>query len=137
MRRVSLREGGVTEGGIAGLKILIVEDEALVLMLIEDVLEGLGCTTAGTATRLDEALEKASALAIDLAILDVNLNGQHTAVVAQVLQERGVPFLFATGYGPASLPDGFRNVPVLQKPFREADLERAVRQSLALGPRKA
>jgi CheY-like chemotaxis protein len=120
----------MTEDRLSGLKVLIVEDESLVSMLIEEALGDLGCRVVGVATRIDEALDKAATLPLDAAILDVNMNGKQTVAVAETLKERGVPFLFATGYGVGGLPDGFRNAPFLQKPFHEADLERVLKQTL-------
>ncbi len=67
----------------------------------------------------------------DVAILDVNLNGRQTFDVARCLASRGIPFVFATGHGPASLLADFRNVPILQKPFQQQDLEAALRQALS------
>ena len=123
----------MTENRLSGLNVLIVEDESLVAMLIEDTLGDLGCRVAGMASRIDDALDKAVSLPLDIAILDVNLHGQQTAAVAEILKKRGVPFLFATGYGVGGLPRGFSDTPILQKPFHEADLERVLKQALASG----
>ncbi len=120
----------MTEDRLSGLKVLIVEDESLVSMLIEDALADLGCRVVGVASGVDEALAKAATLALDAAILDVNLHGKQTAAVAEILKKRGVPFLFATGYGVSGLPGNFQDTPFLQKPFHEADLERVLRQTL-------
>jgi CheY-like chemotaxis protein len=126
------------ETDLAGQRVLVVEDEALVMMLLEDTLVDAGCEIAGVASRVDEALEKAASLSFDVAILDVNLNGRQTFDVARCLASRGIPFVFATGYGPASLLADFRNVPILQKPFQQQDLEAALRQALsaATGPER-
>jgi CheY-like chemotaxis protein len=118
--------------GIAGRSILIVEDETIVAMLIEDLLEDLGCEVAGIASRLDEAVEKVSALPFDAAILDVNLNGHQTYPLAELLREKGCPFVLATGYGTATLPEGMDGVPVISKPFDLHDLERALTSALAM-----
>lgn len=115
----------------AGLRVLVVEDESIVTMLIEDTLLDLGCEIAGIASRFDEALEKARSLDIDAAILDVNLNGDKTFPIAELLAGRGIPFVFATGYGAAGLPEKFRDAPILAKPFQNADLRRALAQSIA------
>lgn len=109
-----------------GLRVLVVEDEMMVSMLIEDMLSDMGCTVVGPASRLDEAMELAQAGGIDCAVLDVNLGGQPIFPVADVLRERGCPFAFATGYGDAGLRDVDRGTPVLQKPFREGDLARVL-----------
>jgi len=109
-----------------GLRVLVVEDEMMVSMLIEDMLSDMGCTVVGPASRLDEATELAEAGGIDCAVLDVNLGGQPIFPVADLLRERGCPFAFATGYGDAGLRDVDRGTPVLQKPFREGDLARVL-----------
>ena len=111
---------------LAGLKVLVVEDEMMVSMLIEDMLSDLGCTVVGPASRLDEALELAKADGIDCAVLDVNLGGQPIFPLADLLRQMGRPFAFATGYGDAGLRDVDKGSPVLQKPFREGDLARVL-----------
>jgi CheY-like chemotaxis protein len=120
------------ETDLAGQRVLVVEDEALVMMLLEDTLADAGCEIAGIASRVDDALEKAASLSFDLAILDVNLNGRQTFEVARCIAGRGIPYVFATGYGPASLLADFREVPVLQKPFQQQDLETALLQALSV-----
>jgi len=111
---------------LAGLRVLVVEDEMMVSMLIEDMLADMGCQVVGPASRLDEAIELAKQSAIDCAVLDVNLGGQPIFPLADILREKGCPFAFATGYGDAGLRDGDRGTPVLQKPFREGDLARVL-----------
>jgi CheY-like chemotaxis protein len=112
------------------IRVLIVEDEALVTMLIEDILEGLGCKVAGVASEFGEALTKSEEEAFDVAILDVNLNGARSFRVAERLAELRVPFVFSTGYGLAGVPAAFHGVPVLVKPFREHDLREALATAL-------
>lgn len=109
-------------------RILIVEDEMLVAMNIEDMLLELGHEMAGLASRLEPALALAREGAFDLAMLDVNLAGQQSFPVADVLAERGIPFLFATGYGVKGIAERYRERPVLQKPFRAADISDALRR---------
>ena len=116
---------------LAGLRVLVVEDEMMVSMLIEDMLGDLGCHVVGPAARLDEALSLAQTAELDCAVLDVNLGGQSPFPVADLLREKGAPFAFATGYGDAGLRDVDRASPVLQKPFREVDLRRVL-ESLAV-----
>jgi CheY-like chemotaxis protein len=115
---------------LSGLRVLIVEDESMVNLLLQDMLEDAGCSVVGSASRLQEAVEKAKALTFDLALLDINLNGERSFPVAELLSERGVGCVFVTGYGAASLPSSYRTIPVLQKPFLQADLERAIRAAL-------
>lgn len=111
-----------------GLRVLVVEDEMMVSMLIEDMLTDLGCVVVGPASRLDEAIELANNSQLDCAVLDVNLGGQPIFPLADILRAKGVPFAFATGYGDAGLRDADRGSPVLQKPFREGDLARVLGQ---------
>ena len=110
----------------AGLRVLVVEDEMMVSMLIEDMLTDMGCTILGPVSRLDEAVELVNKSEFDCAVLDVNLGGQSVFPLADLLRERGAPFAFATGYGDAGLRDVDRGAPVLQKPFREGDLVRVI-----------
>lgn len=115
---------------LAGRQVFLVEDEALIVMLVEDALADLGCVLAGVATRFDDALRKARELRFDVAVLDVNLNGLRTFPIAEAIKARGIAFVFATGYGATSVPDGLNAVPILQKPFALSDLEQALRQAL-------
>ena len=111
---------------LAGTRVFLVEDEALVTMLFEDALADLGCATVEVASRLADALVKAQSLTFDVAILDVNLNGERTYAIAETLLARQLPFVFATGYANDSLPAPFQTVPIVHKPFRPSDLERAL-----------
>jgi CheY-like chemotaxis protein len=111
---------------LKGLRVLVVEDEMMVSMLIEDMLSDLGCHVVGPASRLDEAIALANAEELDCAVLDVNLGGQPIFPLADLLRARGAPFAFATGYGDAGLRDIDQGSPVLQKPFREGDLARVL-----------
>jgi CheY-like chemotaxis protein len=121
----------VTTKNFDGLRVFIVEDESLISMLLVDMLADIGATVAGVASRLDEAIEKASSLTFDVAILDVNLNGCRTYPVAEAISRRGVPFIFGTGYEPGSFPKDFRSAPIMRKPFQLSDLERALGEALA------
>jgi CheY-like chemotaxis protein len=109
-----------------GLRVLVVEDEMLVAMLLEDMLGDFGCSVVGPAATLREALPLAQTADLDAAVLDVNLGGDPIFPVADALKARGVPFVFASGYGENGLAEAHRGAPVLQKPFRQADLERAL-----------
>ena len=108
------------------LRILIVEDEMLLAMNIEDMLLELGHEVAGIASRLEPALALAREAAFDVAMLDVNLAGDRSFPVADLLIERDIPFLFATGYGRDGIEPAYRDRPVLQKPFRAQDLLAAI-----------
>jgi CheY-like chemotaxis protein len=98
-------------------RILVVEDEAMISMLIEDMLEELEYEIVGPASRLDHALTHALQADIDVGLLDINVKGQVVFPVADVLEFRGIPFIFATGYGDGGLPERFRGRPTLSKPF--------------------
>jgi len=117
---------------LKGLRVLIIEDESMVAMLMEDMLHDLGCTVVGMVARFDDALKQAtSGPAFDVALLDVNLNGKQTFPIAEVLAERGARFIFATGYGEAILPQSLQGGPILQKPFEQETLERTLRRAIA------
>jgi CheY-like chemotaxis protein len=98
-------------------RILIVEDEVLVAMLLEDIVTDLGHDPIGPMMRLQPALTAAETGDFDFAILDINLAGQQSFPVADCLRRRGIPFIFASGYGGAGLGEGYSDIPVLQKPY--------------------
>jgi CheY-like chemotaxis protein len=117
---------------LRGRRVLVVEDETMIAMLVEDMLDELGCAVVGPAHGLDAALALAQTdNGLDAALLDVNLAGQSVFPVADALRKRGVPAVFSTGYGDASLRESDRGSPVLQKPFRAGDLARAL--TVAIG----
>lgn len=107
----------------APARILLVEDESLIRMLLEDMLADLGHEVVATAASVEAAKQLATAGGFDAAILDVNLEGQEIFPVAEILAQRGLPFVFASGYGHSALPEPFRDRPTLQKPFQGAQLE--------------
>ena len=104
-------------------RVFVVEDEIMIRMLLEDMLADLGYGVAASAGGLNEAIALARNSDFDLAILDVNLNGDSVYPVADLLMERGVPFVFSTGYGDRGLPEPYRGRPTLQKPFQLSNLE--------------
>ncbi len=109
-------------------RILLVEDEAMVAMLIEDILEDLGCAPAASVSSAAEAMRLATTQDFDLALLDVNLGGGETSFpVAEVLRAKGTPVAFLTGYGRGGLRADFQDLPVLGKPIDPKELERLVR----------
>ena len=114
----------------AGARVLLVEDEFFVALAVEDVLQGLGCTIVGPVPNLTGALQAALTEALSGAVLDVNLNGEKVFPAADELLARRIPFVFATGYGSADLPERFRNIPRVQKPFSPDDLRQTVRECL-------
>ncbi|MCH6485384.1 response regulator [Pseudoxanthomonas sp. LH2527] len=107
-------------------RVFIIEDEFMLVMLLEELLPTLGYEVAGTAASLDQALGQLPALDTDMAVVDVNLAGTESFPVADALRERGIPFLFTTGYGQHGLPERFADTPVLAKPFRRHDIEAAL-----------
>lgn len=112
-------------------RLLVVEDEYLIRMLLEDMLGDLGYTVAAAVGTLAEAREQATSGAFDAAILDVNVDGQEIFPVAEILAARGLPFVFVTGYGEGSLPPSFRGRPALQKPFQTERLKEILAGLLA------
>lgn len=113
----------------AGRRILVVEDEFLVALHIEQAVRELGCLVVGPAARLQEALLLIENSEIDAAILDVSLrNGERAYPVADMLRQRGIPFLFTTAYGREGLDLPYANDAVLKKPFSQDELEDAIRQ---------
>jgi len=116
----------------AGRRVLVVEDESLVAMLLETILEDMGCLAVGPAATVDEGLRMAADETVDAALLDVNVAGRQVFPVAQALKDRGVPFIFSTGYGEGGLPDEWRGQPTLQKPFTEAAVREALMSAMGL-----
>ena len=96
--------------------ILLVEDEALIRMMLFEMIEGLGHRVIAEAGSVVEARSLAEIEEYDLAILDINLKGVNVRPVAEAIAARGLPVLFLSGYGPAGVPDGFKEMPVLHKP---------------------
>lgn len=116
---------------LSGRRVLVVEDEMLVAMLLEDMLTDLGCTPVGPAGDIEDALRLVENARFDMAILDVNLNGHGSYPIADALKARGVPFAFATGYGADGVSAGYADAPTLQKPFLQADLARVIQETLS------
>jgi CheY-like chemotaxis protein len=114
-----------------GKRVLIVEDELMIRMLLEDMLDELGYIVAAQAARIEEALQLLSTAEFDLAVLDVNLDGKPISPVADALAARGTPFVFATGYGERGLPESHRDRPTLKKPFEKDSLGRMLRSVVA------
>lgn len=106
--------------------ILIVEDEAMIGMMLEDFLDALGYRLHGVAATLSEGLDLASGEGFDAAILDCNLHGEKSWPVAELLAERQIPFVFATGGSSADVPTAFADRPTLAKPFTLGSIERVL-----------
>jgi two-component sensor histidine kinase/CheY-like chemotaxis protein len=118
-------------------RILLVEDEALVGMLLREILEEIGCTVTGPISDLEEAQHVAQAAPFEAAILDVNLGGSFAYPVAEVLQTRRIPFVFLTGYAQDCVDKRFSEMPILRKPIEKDALETALRTALAGAPESA
>jgi CheY-like chemotaxis protein len=112
--------------------VLVVEDEGAVAMLIEEMLEELGCVVVASVARLGKASDIARSVEVDLAMLDINLSGQLVFPVAEILRDRNIPFVFSTGYGSSGLQAEFAMRPVLHKPFSLSDLEAKISVALAM-----
>lgn len=117
---------------IAGSRtsVLLVEDEVMIRMMVADMLEELGYAIAAEAGDIDEGVRLVQATDFDIAILDVNVNGKVISPVAEAIQMRDIPFVFATGYGAQGVPEKFRDRPTLQKPFQIETLARTIEATL-------
>lgn len=119
---------------LVGKRVLVVEDEMLVAMTLEDILIDLGLEVVGVAMHLQEALVLASRERLDVAVLDINLNGERSYPVAETLQARGIPFIFASGYGHADRDTAFSGAPTLAKPYLPDELAQALTQIITPDP---
>lgn len=111
---------------VAGTRVLVVEDEALVVMMLEDMLEQLGCEVVGVATRLGQAKKFLETRQFDCALLDINLAGEPVYPLARRLSERGTPFVFVTGYERPDMLKRFQGCSILRKPFDAGALGKTV-----------
>ena len=126
IRSHSLAAGLPAGPFLAAPRVLVVEDEMAVAMLIEDMVCELDFEVAGVISRLEDAMRTLDSESFDLAMLDVHLNGKSVFPFAAQLQTRDIPFLFATAYGRRGIPAEFACHPVLQKPFGPVELRRAL-----------
>jgi CheY-like chemotaxis protein len=102
---------------LSGRRVLVVEDEMMMLMIIEDMLAELGCESVTAAATVDQALVLIDTQVFDAAMVDINLNGNKSHDVADALAARDVPFVFSPGYSALDMSEGYRDRPVLKKPF--------------------
>jgi DNA-binding response OmpR family regulator len=114
----------------SGYSVVLVEDEAMIRMMVADMLQELGYRVAGEAGRIEEAIGLVQRTDFDLAIIDVNLDGEPIFPVAEAIKARNRPFIFVTGYNTSDLPDEYRDRPSLQKPFRIETLGKLVEAAL-------
>ena len=118
---------------LSGRRVLIVEDESLVAMLLETILSDMGCTVIGPESNVGDGLRVVTGETdLDAALLDVNVAGQEVFPIAEALKARGVPFVFSTGYGEGGLPDEWRGSPTIQKPFTEAAVRDALLKAMGV-----
>ena len=107
-------------------KVLILEDEPIIGFALEDMLVDLGCSAVLVATRLDEAQRFIEAARVDAAILDVNIHGERSYPIADLLSERRLPYIFASGYGDTEHPERHRGAPTVTKPYSTQDIQAAL-----------
>lgn len=118
---------------LQGRRVLVIEDESLVAMLLETILEDMGCAVVGPESNIDDGLTAATTEGgLDAALLDVNVAGREVFPVAEALKARGVPFVFSTGYGEAGLPEHWRGYPTIQKPFTEGAIRDALMKAMSI-----
>jgi DNA-binding response OmpR family regulator len=117
-KKINVAPGARGSMSAKGLRVFVAEDEPMIRMLVMDMLEELGCRLVAEAGDVEEAAKLAHSTEFDLAILDVNLKGKIISPVAELIRARGRPIIFATGYGSEGLPEEFRDLPALQKPFQ-------------------
>ena len=116
---------------LTGRRVLVVEDEMLILMMIEDMLADLGCTEVVTAATVQKALVLVADQEFDAAMLDMNLNGNDTYEVADALAARRVPYFFSTGNNLSSIREEYRTASFLRKPYTLDDLAHTFIQILS------
>jgi DNA-binding response OmpR family regulator len=120
-------------GSRGAVRVLVVEDEPLIAMMLGDTLSDIGYSVVGPVENLKSAIHLAATERIDTAVVDINIDGQIADTVADKLMERGIPFLFVTGY-PRKLGLRYSAIPLLRKPFSVGDLHRAVEDLLQTRP---
>lgn len=109
------------------IRVLIIEDSALIALDMEDVLSDNGYLVVGSAMTIPNALEKIETSTVDVALVDLNLNGERSYEVADALRQRNIPFLFLSGYQATEIPERFKTVPFLTKPTSDYDILLAVK----------
>ncbi len=121
-----LKQPAPYPAALRGRRVMVVEDELLVAMLIEETLLDCGCEVVGPFSTLETALHAAGEIAVHLAVLDVNLRGQRVYPVAEMLEARGIPFLLMSGYGQEGVPAGHPGWIAQSKPFLPSELVRTL-----------
>ena len=126
-----MQSGTIQTASLTGKRVLVVEDEALIAMLAEELLGEIGCIVHAVAPTIPKALALVEAGGFDLALLDVNVARERVFPVAEALAARGIPFAFASGYGEQGIADSFKSRPLVGKPYDGVQLERALIAALA------
>jgi CheY-like chemotaxis protein len=119
-----------------GVSVFLVEDEALIRMMIVEMLEELGHQVVAEAGSIQSAAALARTVAFDLGVFDINLAGFNVSPVAEIVAARGLPFVFVSGYGPAGRPEPFNDKPVLRKPFLISEFATLINSALSDTPRQ-
>ena len=114
---------------LEGMRVLIVEDEYLLALLLEDELGSAGCALVESVSNLEKARAAVSRAEFDVALLDINLAGELVYPFADELAARGVAFVFLSGYGVANFPERFRDRPRVAKPYEFSELVRQISRS--------
>jgi DNA-binding response OmpR family regulator len=130
INRASIGQAPISQAGALGLRVLLVEDDAMLSLMLENALETLGCTIY-TATTVAEGARLAATVDAQIGLLDVNVAGQPVYPVAEMLRQRGIPFVFVTAYVRSSVAEEYGSVPCLHKPFHLAELEHLLRKTAA------
>jgi CheY-like chemotaxis protein len=115
-----------SESPLVGKRILVVEDSPVVAPFTCDVLETLGCVVVGTAPNMAAAREMVEGERFDAALMDVRIRGDRSFSICEILDARGIPFVFTSGYADWQLPEKWQERPRLQKPYTVDDVERAL-----------
>ncbi|HEV2080706.1 MAG TPA: response regulator [Allosphingosinicella sp.] len=119
-------------GKLAGRRVLVVEDSPLIATVLEDMLQDLGCTVVGPIGNMAFAVDLAKTEAMDAAIIDLNIRGGKVYPVAEVLRDRNIPFLLASGYADWTLREDFKDRPRLTKPYSAELVEQKLLKLLEL-----
>jgi CheY-like chemotaxis protein len=122
-----------TNGKLAGRRVLIVEDSPLIAAVLEDMLSDMGCAVVGPTGNMAFAVDLAKAEQLDAAIIDLNIRGGKVYPVAEVLRDRNVPFLLASGYADWTLREDFKDRPRLTKPYTAETVQQKLLQLLGAG----
>jgi CheY-like chemotaxis protein len=134
--RPIIKDYTVPEPKSRQVSVLLVEDEALIRMMIAGMVEELGHTVVAEAGNMTEALALARTADFEIAVLDINVGGHRIEPVADIIASRDLPFIFASGYGAAGAPEKFRDRPTLQKPFLIERLGKAIEETLGRSGRR-